>query len=91
VGTAAILVEPRDRGIPTCAAKGPARYTLAVLRCLEQREAAEMVGISVLGMKSRVQRGRAQLRQMFDECCQIALDARGKITDFTCGCSRSGS
>lgn len=47
------------------------------------REAAEMVGISVSGMKSRVQRGRAQLRRMFDECCEIALDARGKVTSFT--------
>jgi len=34
------------------------------------------------GMKSRVQRGRAQLRQMLDECCEIALDARGKLTAF---------
>jgi RNA polymerase sigma-70 factor (ECF subfamily) len=47
------------------------------------REAAEMVGVSVSGMKSRVQRGRAQLRQMFDECCEIALDARGKVIDYT--------
>ena len=57
--------------------------TLVELEGLTAREAAEMVGISVSGMKSRVQRGRAQLRQMFDECCEIALDARGKVTDFT--------
>jgi len=65
--------------------------TLVELEGLTAREAAEMVGISVSGMKSRVQRGRAQLRQMFDECCEIALDARGKVTDFAprpqpCGC-----
>lgn len=57
--------------------------TLVELEGLTAREAAEMAGISISGMKSRVQRGRAQLRQMFDECCEIALDARGKVTEFT--------
>lgn len=57
--------------------------TLALLEGLTAREAAEMVGISVSGMKSRVQRGREQLRRMFDECCEIALDARGKVTDYS--------
>lgn len=57
--------------------------TLVELEGLTAREAAEMVGISVSGMKSRVQRGRAQLREMFDRCCEIALDARGKVTEFS--------
>jgi len=62
--------------------------TLVELEGITVREAAEMVGVSVSGMKSRVQRGRAQLRQLFDECCEIALDARGKVIDYT---SRSRS
>jgi RNA polymerase sigma-70 factor (ECF subfamily) len=57
--------------------------TLVELEGLTAREAAEMVGISVSGMKSRVQRGRAQLREMLDACCEIALDARGKVVEFT--------
>jgi RNA polymerase sigma-70 factor (ECF subfamily) len=57
--------------------------TLVELEGLSVRQAAEMVGISISGMKSRVQRGRAQLRQLFDECCEIALDARGKVIDYT--------
>jgi RNA polymerase sigma-70 factor (ECF subfamily) len=57
--------------------------TLVELEGLTTREAADMVGISVSGMKSRVQRGRDQLRQMFDRCCEIALDARGKPTDYS--------
>lgn len=57
--------------------------TLVELEGLTAREAADMVGISVSGMKSRVQRGRAQLRRLFDECCEIALDARGKVTDYS--------
>lgn len=57
--------------------------TLVELEGMTAREAAEMVGISVSGMKSRVQRGRAQLRELFERCCEIAVDARGKVTDFT--------
>jgi RNA polymerase sigma-70 factor (ECF subfamily) len=56
--------------------------TLVELEGLTTREAAEMVGISLSGMKSRVQRGRAQLREMFDRCCEIAIDARGKVTEY---------
>jgi RNA polymerase sigma-70 factor (ECF subfamily) len=57
--------------------------TLVELEGRTAKEAAEMVGISVSGMKSRVQRGRAQLRELFDRCCEIAIDARGKPTEFT--------
>lgn len=38
-----------------------------------------MIGISVSGMKSRVQRGRQQLRGLLEDCCSIALDARGRV------------
>lgn len=56
--------------------------TLVELEGKTAKEAAEMVGISVSGMKSRVQRGRAQLRALFERCCEIAVDARGKVIDF---------
>jgi RNA polymerase sigma-70 factor (ECF subfamily) len=54
--------------------------TLVELEGLTAREAAELAGVSLSGMKSRVQRGRRRLRSLFEECCEIALDARGKIT-----------
>jgi RNA polymerase sigma-70 factor (ECF subfamily) len=57
--------------------------TLVELEGKTAREAAEMTGISVSGMKSRVQRGRAQLRELLESCCEIAIDARGKVMDFT--------
>jgi RNA polymerase sigma-70 factor (ECF subfamily) len=57
--------------------------TLVELEGLTAREAAEMAGVTVSGMKSRVQRGRARLRVMFERCCRIELDARGKVTDYT--------
>ena len=53
--------------------------TLTELEGLTQREAAEMMGISLSGMKSRVQRGRRELRAALEACCNIALDARGRI------------
>lgn len=56
--------------------------TMVELDGLTAREAAELAGISVSGMKSRVQRGRAQLRALFEACCEIAVDARGKVTDY---------
>jgi RNA polymerase sigma-70 factor (ECF subfamily) len=50
---------------------------------LTMREAAERQGASVSGMKSRVQRGRRLLRELFEACCEIALDARGRVVDYT--------
>lgn len=56
---------------------------LTELEGLTMREAAARAGLSEPGMKSRVQRGRRMLREMFEACCEIALDARGRIVDFT--------
>lgn len=53
--------------------------TLTELEGRTQREAAEMLGVSLSGMKSRVQRGRAKLRAMLEDCCEIALDGRGRV------------
>lgn len=53
--------------------------TLTELEGMTQKQAAEMAGISVSGMKSRVQRGREQLRGLLEACCEIALDARGRV------------
>jgi RNA polymerase sigma-70 factor, ECF subfamily len=53
--------------------------TLTELEGLTQKQAAEMLSISLSGMKSRVQRGRQQLRKALDDCCHIALDARGRV------------
>lgn len=57
--------------------------TLVELEGLSVAAAADIAGVSVSGMKSRVQRGRARLRALFEACCEIALDARGQVTDVT--------
>lgn len=53
--------------------------TLVELEGLTQKQAAEMLGVSLSGMKSRVQRGRVQLRRALEACCEIAVDARGRV------------
>ena len=55
--------------------------TLTELQGLTQKEAAEMLGVSLSGMKSRVQRGREKIREMFEECCQISVDGRGRVVE----------
>jgi RNA polymerase sigma-70 factor (ECF subfamily) len=57
--------------------------TLVELEGLTQVEAAARLGISVSTMKSRVQRGRAQLRRLVEACCKIDLDARGHVIEAT--------
>jgi RNA polymerase sigma-70 factor, ECF subfamily len=56
--------------------------TLTELEGLTQREAADMIGISLAAMKSRVLRGRAKLRENLEACCAIAVDARGKVISY---------
>ncbi|MDX1951061.1 MAG: RNA polymerase sigma factor SigZ [Verrucomicrobiota bacterium] len=48
---------------------------------LTQRELAERLGISLSGAKSRVQRGRAQLKKALLECCTFEFDRRGNIIE----------
>jgi RNA polymerase sigma-70 factor (ECF subfamily) len=56
--------------------------TLADLEGVNQAEAAARVGLSVSGMKSRVQRGRKQLKAVLEECCRVHLDRRGTIVAY---------
>lgn len=57
--------------------------TLVELEGLTQIAAAKRLGLSVSGMKSRVQRGRRQLKDLLEQCCAIQLDRRRSITDYT--------
>jgi RNA polymerase sigma-70 factor (ECF subfamily) len=55
--------------------------TLTDLGKLSQVEAAQAAGLSVPGMKARVQRARAQLHELLTGCCAVALDSRRQISD----------
>ena len=48
---------------------------------LTQKELAERLGISLSGAKSRVQRGREQLKQMLLDRCQFEFDRLGRVID----------
>ena len=64
----------------------PVKYRKALILTefegLTQREAAERLGLSVSGAKSRVQRGKALLRQQMLECCHFEFDRRGRVIDY---------
>lgn len=49
---------------------------------LGQQELADRAGISLSGAKSRVQRGRLQLKEMIEDCCMVERDARGNVMEF---------
>lgn len=49
---------------------------------LSQVQLAEKLGISVSGAKSRVQRGREQLKQKLMDCCPVKVDAYGNIIEI---------
>lgn len=54
--------------------------TLTDLGKLSQVDAAEVVGLSVPGMKARVQRARAHVHELLTGCCEVALDDSQHIT-----------
>lgn len=47
-----------------------------------QRDAAGRLGLSLSGVKSRVQRGRAKLRERLLDCCHVELDRRNGVVDY---------
>ena len=48
---------------------------------LTQREVATEQGLSLSGAKSRVQRGRAMMKERLLECCRFEFDHRGSVMD----------
>jgi len=56
--------------------------TLVDLDGLAQQEAAVQLGLSLSGMKSRVQRGRRQLKGIMEACCTIEFDQRRGVVDY---------
>ena len=55
---------------------------LSELQGLSQKEVAKQQGTSLSGAKSRVQRGRALLKSMLSECCQLEFDHSGRLCDY---------
>jgi RNA polymerase sigma-70 factor (ECF subfamily) len=69
---------------------------LTEIKGLTQRAASTHAGVTLSGMKSRVQRARRKLKAMLLDCCRIELDRRGGIVghearDGACEPCRSSS
>lgn len=64
----------------------PEKYREAILLSefekLSQKEMSEKLGISISGVKSRVQRGRKMLKEMLLGCCQLEFDSLGHVIDY---------
>jgi RNA polymerase sigma-70 factor (ECF subfamily) len=64
----------------------PAPYrealTLSDLENRSQREVWKTQGLSLSGAKSRVQRGRAMVKDLLRQCCQLEFDHRGALADY---------
>ena len=62
---------------------------------LSQVEAAQRIGLTVPGMKARVQRARRQVRDLLGECCEVALDQSHRVADVRrtgpCACTPGSS
>ena len=94
-------VDDASQELATCVsrmvAELPEKYRhaieLAELQGTTQRRIASQLGLSVSGAKSRVQRGREQLKRKLLSCCNVELDSRRKVLNYeprnegeTCGC-----
>jgi RNA polymerase sigma-70 factor (ECF subfamily) len=59
----------------------------AITRCdlegMSQADYAALVGVSLPGAKSRVQRARLRLREQLTCACKLRLDDQGKVCCFT--------
>jgi RNA polymerase sigma-70 factor (ECF subfamily) len=72
-------IAPMVRGLPDTYRRA---VELTELEGMTQSAAAERLGLSLPGAKSRVQRGRARLRAMLLRCCEIETDRRGRVIAF---------
>jgi len=55
---------------------------LVELEGMTQKAVAERLGLSLSGAKSRVQRGRQQLKAMLLQCCEIERDRLGNVLNY---------
>lgn len=62
----------------------PYRTTLrmAEIEQLPYAQIAAQLDLSVAGVKSRVRRGRALIRERLLQCCRFTFDARGRVIDY---------
>ncbi|UYG05535.1 RNA polymerase sigma factor SigZ [Halomonas sp. LR3S48] len=69
--------------------KLPEKYREALLTTTEagltQKQYASQKGLSISAAKSRVQRGRALLREALVQCCRVEMNQRGEVLNYDLG------
>jgi RNA polymerase sigma-70 factor (ECF subfamily) len=58
-------------------------WVMSDLHGLKQHEVAQRLRITLPAAKSRILRGRADLRRRIEECCELKFDVRGSLMDYT--------
>ena len=58
-----------------------APLTMSELEGMSQQKVADQLDLSLSGAKSRIQRGRAQLRDRLTDCCDIEV-GKGGVLDY---------
>ena len=61
---------------------------------MSQKDLAERLGISLSGAKSRVQRGRAMVKDSLMRCCHFEFDRYGTVIDYhekSCCCCQDSA
>ena len=72
-------LRPMIESLPTVYADA---LRLTELDELPQAEAARRLGVSLTALKSRVRRGRAQLKETLLQCCEFELSTGGRVLDY---------
>lgn len=55
---------------------------LSEIESIPQKEIAEMLQLNYATVRSKIQRGRRRLRQLFSDCCQVIQGGKGSIMDI---------
>lgn len=55
---------------------------LAEIKRQSQQDVADRLGLSLSGAKSRIQRGRAMLKGILEQCCHFEFDGRGNMMGY---------
>jgi RNA polymerase sigma-70 factor (ECF subfamily) len=72
-------LEPMIQNLPH---KYRQTLVLSEIDGLPQKAVAKTQGLSLSGAKSRIQRGRALLKEMMLDCCNFEYDQRGNFVDY---------
>lgn len=71
-------IEPFIQSLPE---ENAELITSVDIRGQSQKDYAREHGVSYSTLKSRVQKSRHQLRELFEDCCHLTLDHRGNVID----------